>query len=73
MGCHHANLRMLERRITPKGIKKALQAPVFTDHGNTPRSQVFLKNHVFVAVGENGELKTCIRITKGGKVIWPKK
>ena len=69
----HANLRMLERRITPKEIKEALQAPVFTDRGNTLMSQVFLKNQIFVAVGENGELKTCIRITKVGKVIWPKK
>lgn len=65
----HANLRMLERRITPKEIKEALQAPIFAKSGNKPDTEVFYKNGVFAAVSVKGELKTCICITKGRKIL----
>ena len=65
----HANLRMLERRITPKEIKATLQAPIFAKSGNKPDTEVFYKNGVFAAVSVKGELKTCIRITKGRKIL----
>ena len=65
----HANLRMLERGITPKEIKTTLQAPIFAKSGNKPDTEAFYKNGVFVAVSVKGELKTCIRITKGRKIL----
>ena len=69
----HANIRMVERRITPSEVKEALQAPTFTARGNTPDVLRFCKNNIVSVVTNSGALKTCMRVTRGGKLIWPKK
>ena len=65
----HANLRMLERKVAPGEIKDALQSPVFCGQGNVSGTAVFYSNKVFVVASSKGELKTCIRITKGRKIL----
>lgn len=69
----HVNMRMLERGITPNEIKEALQMPTFAAPGNTPKSIKFYKNNILSIATADGDLKTCLRVTKGGKVIWKKK
>ncbi len=69
----HANIRMVERGIKASEIKGALREPIFTAPGNKPNTIKFYQNKLLVIAAGDGELKTCMWMTQGGKVIWAKR
>lgn len=61
----HANFRMLERGVSPELVKSIVMEPALTRLCNDPRKVYYLKGDVYVIVGIDGTICTCVRKSEG--------
>lgn len=68
----HANFRMLERGVSPELVKSIVMEPALTRLCNDPRKVYYLKGDVYVIVGIDGTICTCVRKKVRGNSTWRK-
>lgn len=66
----HANFRMLERGVSPELVKSIVMEPALTRLCNDPRKVYYLKGDVYVIVGIDGTICTCVRKEVRGNSTW---
>lgn len=66
----HANFRMLERGVSPELVKSIVMEPALTRLCNDPRKVYYLKGNVYVIVGIDGTICTCVRKEVRGNSTW---
>lgn len=57
----HANIRMLERKISPETVRNILETPVLVIPGAKPDTAVYGMGDIRIPVSYTGEIITCMR------------
>ena len=66
----HANFRMLKRGVSTELVKSIVMEPALTRLCNDPRKVYYLKGDVYVIVGIDGTICTCVRKEVRGNSTW---